>query len=154
MQIRFTVDGKPKGQPRVRAYNPKHSKHAKVYDPGTANDWKSLVALAAKKVAPKKPITGPVFVDMLFSMPRPGNHHVSCDKSRPVKKTAPHYHVSKPDVDNLAKAVLDVLSDIGYWTDDQLVSVLKVAKIYTQSEYQEKPGVSVQVWPMNQPSVC
>ncbi len=47
MAINFTaqVIGEPKGQPRGRAVS--IAGHARVYDPKTAEGWKSLIAAAA-----------------------------------------------------------------------------------------------------------
>ena len=47
-----------------------------------------------------------------------------------LKPSAPRDHVKKPDVDNLAKAVLDALVDQGVIKDDSLVTRLEVAKEY------------------------
>ena len=45
MIISFEVVGLPKAQPRAKATI--RGKHAGVYDPGTANDWKTSVKAAA-----------------------------------------------------------------------------------------------------------
>jgi len=45
-QIHFFVSGDPKAQPRIRAFA--INGHARVYDPGTAEGWKSLIAVAAR----------------------------------------------------------------------------------------------------------
>jgi Holliday junction resolvase RusA-like endonuclease len=49
-------------------------------------------------------------------------------------------HVSKPDADNLAKLVLDVLSRLGWWGDDAQVSTLIAHK-----RYSVRPGVFVRL---------
>ena len=47
-----------------------------------------------------------------------------------LKPSAPRDHVKRPDVDNLAKAVLDALVDQGVIKDDSIVTHLEVAKEY------------------------
>lgn len=38
------------------------------------------------------------------------------------------YHINRPDVDNLAKSVIDSLTQSGFWTDDSIVSELYLRK--------------------------
>jgi Holliday junction resolvase RusA-like endonuclease len=42
------------------------------------------------------------------------------------------HHIAKPDLDNLAKAVMDAISDLGtIWRDDSQVAALRMSKMYT-----------------------
>ena len=52
-----------------------------------------------------------------------------------VKESAPDWCVTKPDCDNLAKAVLDKLSLCGAWIDDSWVTILKVKKTYANETF-------------------
>lgn len=122
--IQFCVEGDPKGQPRPRAFA-FHGK-ARVYDPGTAEGWKSQVALAAKPVVPVVPLTGPCCVGMHFVFHRPKNHF----RKDVLRPDAPHFHVGKPDADNLAKAVADAMTALGFWRDDSQIAELSVTKRY------------------------
>lgn len=128
--IVFRVLGTPKGQPRPRAFV--RGRHAGVYNPDTADDWKAAIAVQAARYAPAKPLEGPVSVQMTFAMPRP-------QRLRRAISSVPH--VAKPDIDNLVKAVLDVLTRVGFWADDAQVSHLLVAKHYALPE--QEPGVSL-----------
>jgi len=120
--VHLFVDGEPKGQPRPRACI--RGKRAGVYDPGTAAEWKKAIAEAwHSKVAPEnapafRPFETALFVSLSFYMPRPKSHY---NAKGLLKPSAPEFHTSKPDVDNLQKAVLDALTDVGAWTDDKLV---------------------------------
>lgn len=107
------VDGQPKATPRVR-FN-RNSGHA--FTPASANEWKRTVQIAAKPMRPASPLQGPVSVSMEFYLPRP-------------KKEAGDVPTGKPDLDNLAKAVLDCLTDDGWWSDDAVVTDLVVRKHY------------------------
>jgi Holliday junction resolvase RusA-like endonuclease len=130
MTISFTVQGDPKPQPRPRAFarNMGGGKFAaRVYDAGTAEGWKSCVALAAARHVPDSPITCPLFVDVEFRLPRPKGHYNS---KGVLKSSSPTHPVNKMDCDNLAKAVLDCLTQIGMWQDDGQIVMLTVTKGY------------------------
>ena len=132
--IRFTVDGIPKGQPRPRAFA--FNGKARVYDAGTAEGWKSLVALSAKPHLPTQPIEGPILLDIEFFMPRPKSHF----RKAGLKPDAPQFHTGKPDADNLVKAVMDVLTQLGVWRDDAQVGTLRVRKGFA-----DRPGCAVMI---------
>jgi len=124
IHYRWRVYGKPKAQPRPRAY--RKGKRAAVYDPGTASAWKeSVKRTLANEGYPQEPLTGPVTLTLLFRLPRPVKHYSG---SEALKPSAPLDHLQKPDFDNLAKAVVDAMTDIGVWTDDCLVIHCEVHK--------------------------
>ncbi len=67
---------------------------------------------------------GPLSVCLFFAFPRPKSHF---KKDGSLTSSAPLYHTKKPDADNIAKAVLDALTDAGLWEDDsQIVSLITV----------------------------
>ena len=119
--ISFTVPGEPVPQPRprvstqggfARAYVPaKHPVHA----------YRQAVALSAK-LAGLGTINEPIQVCVVSVFERPKSHVTGRGV---VKATAPR--VPRPDVDNIAKAVLDALGD---FFDDTLVESLQVSKSY------------------------
>ena len=135
--ITFFVAGTPIAQPRVRACI--RGKHAGVYDPGTANEWKNKV-MSCGTTAAYRPehstkfeiLTGPVGLTLHFFLPRPKHHSRSNGE---LKQTAPWWHTSKPDLDNLEKAVKDAITQIGViWADDSQVCMSQKTKIYTTNE--------------------
>ena len=119
--IAFTVPGDPVPQPRprvstvggfARAYVPKdHPVHA----------YRQAVALAARLAGLRQTDT-PMNVCIVAVFKRPASHVTA---KGAVKATAPK--VPRPDVDNIAKAVLDAL---GEFFDDTLVESLSVSKSY------------------------
>ena len=117
------VLGDPKGQPRPRAFA-RHGK-ARVYDPGTAEHWKSQIALAFPQTILM--YSGPVAVTLHFGFVRPKSHY---RKTGGLTKSAPIGHLNKPDLDNCVKAVFDALTTIGVWTDDTQVVDLCATKRY------------------------
>ena len=127
--ITFYASGLPKGQPRPRAFarNMGGGKFAaRVYDSGTAEGWKAQVAVAAKPHLPNVPLSTPLAVSLAFQMPRPKGH----SGKHGLKESAPKHFTGKPDCDNLSKAVLDALTQVGMWTDDSIICRLHVWKDY------------------------
>ncbi len=133
--VDFFVPGEPKGQPRPRAFA--RGGKARVYDPGTAEGWKGQVALAAKEHLPPTPIDIPVAMHLRFHLPRPRGHFGKAG----IKPAAPCHHVARPDIDNLAKAVIDALVAIGFLRDDCLVHLLFLTKRYADAA----PGCQVRI---------
>jgi Holliday junction resolvase RusA-like endonuclease len=123
MTWEFYAEGDPKGQPRPRAFA-FHGK-ARMYDPATAEGWKASVAAAARNhglhgVQTKCAVT----VRMAFYFRRPKGHF----GAKGLKPSAPLEHTQKPDVDNLQKAVLDALTQVGAWEDDSQVVAITASK--------------------------
>ena len=124
--VSFFAAGNPKGQPRPRAFA--RDGHTRVYDPGTAEGWKGQIAEAARQGhLLLKPMEGPLKLSLLFTMPRTGTHYRSNGQ---VKDRAPLYHMVKPDCDNLAKAVMDALTILKFWRDDNQVAEMEILKLY------------------------
>lgn len=133
------VTGIPKGQPRPRAFV--RGKRAAVYDPGTAENWKGDVARACSTLEGARLHT-PLSVTMTFFLPRPKSHFGA---GGDLKPSAPRYmHDGKPDADNLAKAVLDALTNIGVWIDDDQVCELTVRKYWEQPR-ENPPGCVIRM---------
>jgi len=122
----FDVIGEPKGQPRPRSFFNKSTGHAAVYEKGTAEAWKSDIAIAARNHLPTSPLEGPVRLDITFVFQRP---------KRLMRKKDPEgfvLHTAKPDRDNLDKAVMDALKNIGMFRDDSLVCSGLIEKFYAK----------------------
>lgn len=132
LPLMFFVPGLPKGQPRVRAC--RRGPHAGVYDPGTADSWKAAIATAALAALGEgitdAPIDWPVCVDCIWTFPRPKSHFLRGG----LRKDTPVYHATKPDRDNLDKAVLDALVHWRILRDDCLVVGGVLAKVYASGE--------------------
>ena len=127
--IVFTVDVTPKGQPRARAATANGK--AWVYTPSSAAPYKLAVKAEAAKHRPEKPIEGPVCADITFTFPRPKSHY---RKDGTLKEGAPVFHTKKPDRDNCDKAVLDAITQVGgFWNDDAQVCDGRLLKVYGSS---------------------
>jgi Holliday junction resolvase RusA-like endonuclease len=97
-----------------------------------ANDFKASIRLAAARVYNGSPIEGPLAVRMLWLFPRPGRLRW---KTKPMPRC---FHDSRPDAENVAKAVLDALTGL-LWCDDSQVCDLRIKKMYAAGE--EPAGV-------------
>lgn len=133
--IIFSVLGLPKGQPRPRAFA--RNGHAAIYNPGTAESWKSDIALAAKPFLPDRPLRGPVRVDCVFIFPRPKGLMRRKDPEGEI------LHTAKPDRDNCEKALLDALKTIGMFWDDSQVCCGEISKVYAAKG--ALPGARIRV---------
>lgn len=138
MTIQFFVDGIPKAQPRPRSFARKGK--VRVYDPSTAEGWKSLIALAAQPHIPEHPLTGPLIVSETFYFPRPKRLCRKQDSVEPIP------HESTPDRDNLDKAVLDALTTIRMWHNDSQIYDGFVRKFYAARGGRfARPGVNIRI---------
>lgn len=133
--LNVEIIGNPKGQPRARsfAFNGK----ARLFDPGTAEGWKSQIAQAVQNRIPSEPYTEPVMVTMLFKFERPKSHYTSKGALTKSASKTKMFHTSKPDFDNLEKAVSDCLTELGFWKDDTQVVKWTGMKTWTHN----KPGL-------------
>jgi crossover junction endodeoxyribonuclease RusA len=84
----------------------------------------------ARQVAHTSPVVGPVKVELIFRMGRPKSHFGTGRKAGNVKPGAPKRPAARPDLDKLARAVLDGLTAGGAWKDDSQVVVLVAEKLY------------------------
>ena len=119
--VTFTVVGQPVPQPRPRVSTA--GGFARAYVPGKHPVHAYREAIAAAAQGAGLTTTGEVLnvvIDAVFE--RPKSHM----RKAGVKPDAPK--LPRPDVDNLAKAVLDALQDV--MGDDSLVGRLVVEKSY------------------------
>lgn len=144
MILALWVPGEPIPQPRPRvtvrggfaqAYVPaKHPVHA----------WRTAIRRAVIDSRAGKgsgsPVREALSVRLGLYLPRPKSHHRA---SGALTGQAPRMPVGpKFDADNLAKAVLDELTDCGVWEDDGQVCDLIVSKRYAD----ERPcGAMIEV---------
>jgi crossover junction endodeoxyribonuclease RusA len=131
--------GTPKPQPRVKAV--RRGAHVGVYTPSSADEWRDTIKLALNRHAGKN-IEGAFAVKLSFFLPRPKSHFRSGKFSHLLKESAPEFHTKKPDCDNLAKLVLDVMTKIAYFKDDSQVALLYVTKAYASDL--EDEGVKIE----------
>ena len=124
----FTVPGLPKAQPRPRMTRTGH-----VFTSPSADMWKASIAMCGASLSGMmidKPVS--LSVDMTFPPPKHGHKH-----------RLQLLHTSRPDVDNLLKAIMDAMTGMQIWLDDSFVSKVEATK-----RYGDQPGavISISVW--------
>ena len=136
MKIEFEVKGEPKGMPRpkARAFTSGGRTFAQVYNPKSADGWKGDVRYWAREHVPATPIITLVRVRLEFNFTRPKCHYGTGKNASTLKPAAPTCHTSKPDFDNVAKAALDALVNVGMLKDDSLVAEATIVKRYSPGQ--------------------
>ena len=86
------------------------------------------------------PLVGAVYVKLTFQMTRPKSHYRTGRNAALLRDGAPGWPAGKPDVDKLARAVLDGLTAGGAWKDDSQVVWLIAEKLYAAA-----PGCRITV---------
>ena len=131
--MQFTIDANPvaKGRPKFS----KVGGFVKTYSPKKTVDYEQIVRqTAAQAMGPTELLETPVAVYLYIRLPIPKSYprkrSEACLKGleRPTKK---------PDIDNLAKSVLDGINGV-IWRDDSQIVSLHVTKVYST-----QPGVDV-----------
>ena len=128
--INFSVAGTPVGKARPRV-----TRSGRVYTPESTAQAEQAIRQAAQQAMQGwptngKPMEGPLAVTIYFVMPIPASWS---KKLREDASSGFIAHISRPDLDNLIKAVLDALNGIAYNDDSQICSV-SASKFYAQED--------------------
>lgn len=119
--VRVTIPGDPCAQGRARIAV--IAGHARAYDPAKSRSWKGVAAVWMRKaVGPGLPFPGEplaLVVDAYFRRPKLPKRMGTGRLPRP----------SRPDGDNLLKAVQDAGNGI-LWLDDAMIVDARVLKWY------------------------
>ena len=127
--INLTIYGKivPQKRPKFA----RHGNFVQTYDPPECREYKKMVRLFANQAVAKqkgfKPYERAVEVVMWFFFAMPASFsdvellEAANGRLRPT---------GRPDLDNLAKGVMDAVKGI-LWKDDSIVVTLHVKKFYT-----------------------
>lgn len=133
--IKLSILGEPKAQKRHR--HVRMGNFVRQYDPSASDkgDFLSIVQYNA----PKEPFAVPLAIAIRFYFTRPKSHFKTGKNSHVMKDTAPLWHTSKPDVDNMAKFLMDSLNKI-YWKDDSYIADCLIIK-----QYDDKPRTEIDI---------
>jgi len=136
MLISFSVPLIPRGQGRPRFA--RIGAGVRTYSPRDTVRYQQEFIVLAAAFAPTRPLEGPLSVRLLFGLPIPRSRAAWW---REAAMSGAVHPCGRPDIDNLAKAVLDALNDSGrWWRDDAQVTTLTVTKCYS-----ETPGTEVTI---------
>ena len=132
--VSFVIKGIPKVKQRPRFATRKGK--VITYTPKATASFENLVRLKADEEF-ARPLEGPIRLAIRFYMPRP---------KRLIWKTKPMpeiYSDKRPDIDNLAKAVIDGLNSVAF-KDDAQVADLHITKKYHAGNGESKTIVIVE----------
>lgn len=139
--VSFIVPGQPQGKGRPRIG--KVGQHARMFTPGKTVAYEGLIAHAAHvAMAGRPPLEGPVDVNVAINCQVPASW-----SQKKQRQALAHeiYPITKPDSDNVIKAVFDGMNGVVWKDDVQCINVC-VAKRYSAT-----PCVAVMAWPLRSP---
>ena len=133
MIYEFEVEGKIVGKerPRVNMYT------GMVYTPNRTKDYEFLVQQSFKVQNPNfRMLDGRVSIEIIAYMSIPKNTSKVKMKAMIDNQISP---TKKPDIDNIAKSILDAMNKFVFKDDNQ------VSKISVEKRYGEKEKVYVKI---------
>lgn len=132
--IEFTVFGLPKGKARPRFV--RTNKGVRTYTTKSTETYQNDVLWAYMDKYRGVTLKGPIWANISAYFPIP--------KSTPKKKRAGmKWYDKKPDVDNIAKSVLDALNGVAYDDDKQIVVMI------IHKEYSNEARVEIKLGEIN-----
>lgn len=117
--ILFTVPGDPVAQGRPRFVRMKYTNGVRAYDPEKSVTQKEAVALIAK--AHGMMAEGPLRIEMTFYRKIPQSWS---KKKKQQAESGEILPVTRPDVDNYIKLVLDALNGVSFKDDSAIVQIV------------------------------
>jgi Holliday junction resolvase RusA-like endonuclease len=139
--IYIVVPGNPIAKKRPRFA--RVGKGVKTYNP-SQEDEASFLSIVKGQFDKAREISGPIHLDLTFLMQRPKSHYGTGGNENKLKVSAPIYHTTTPDCDNLTKLVMDALN--GYmWKDDAQVTMVNVWKKYHEKIDQFGPRTLIHI---------
>lgn len=129
-RLSMTIIPKPKERPRAAIIGG----HARIFTPKTTEAYEKEIRAAWVRNNGDKPEEGPLRARIYFGLPIPKSE-TKANKLLMIQRKV--FPTKKPDLDNMAKAVLDALNGVAYKDDSQIVTVL------SKKNYSETPYVRV-----------
>ena len=123
MTLRFIIPGAPQAKQRTR-----QTSTGKRYTPAATREFEDRVALVARNsIGLVPPLEGPVAVDVVVVLARPKTPTRGHATYGTTQRT---WCAKRPDIDNLAKSLLDGIGLAVLWKDDKQVVSLSMLKVY------------------------
>lgn len=132
---RAIIPGPPIGKGRPRATV--RGGQVRTYTPKRTQQWEAVAASTLMAEWSEAPLDGPVSVGILALFPRPQR---MVWKRKPMPREP---YIQAPDIDNVAKAILDALQKAGVLRDDKTVWSLDCIALYCSGD--EAPRVELRV---------
>lgn len=132
MNLGFFVPGDPRPKGSMRSFGNGRMGHVNA---DTLLEWMARVVRATHAATDIRGADGPIGVRVRFNLRRPKSHYGRNGKLRP---DAARFHGQRPDIDKLARALLDALTESNLWIDDG-----QVARLDCTKSYDAEPGAHV-----------
>lgn len=133
--IAFFVPGKPVPQGSMVSGRTKAGGTYYRHSNKKTEPWRAVVAYTASQNYSGPLLEGPLFLDMVFNMPRPKAHFNKAG----LRPDAPRWCQTTPDIDKLIRAIGDSLTGICY-KDDKQIAWVKSLKVYS-----DLPGCAITI---------
>ena len=104
--------------------------HAHFFKKKKVKDAEDFLEALLMPHAPAEPLRGAVYIQARWCFPYRKSERKSVTKTG---REIPH--TSRPDLDNLEKSLLDVLTHLNFWGDDAKVFTKSTAKVWGPSPY-------------------
>jgi Holliday junction resolvase RusA-like endonuclease len=125
------VPGKPRGQGSMTLWRGPGGMGRARYAPDVVAHRNLVVAALVDGWSGREPLAGPVGVRILAEYPRPRGHWGTGRNASSLKLRAPGWVTIAPDLDKVARLVLDAATVAGVYRDDAQVCLLRAEKRYT-----------------------
>lgn len=129
--MKFIINGRPQGKARARTVRNKYTGKVHSYTPENTGDYEDLIRWSYKQAG------GEYYGDRLIAVTINAFYPIPKSYSKKKKMACISREIrptTKPDLDNLIKAILDALNGVAYYDDNQVVSLL-VNKYYGERGY-------------------
>ena len=98
------------------------------YEPSKVADARAKLTAHLSKHCPDAPLEGPLRVMIKWLFPTDQKHEDG------------EYKDTRSDLDNLAKQILDVMTMLGFWSDDAQIASLILEKFWADT-----PGIFIRI---------
>jgi len=116
--------------------------------------WQDHVRQCAVEAAEKAradgvdlPFDGPVSLKVAFTLPRPKSHYRTGRFAGTLKDSAPLWHIKKPDLSKMIRAVEDAIIHVWVRDDAQIASLRNCVKTYPVAR-DDAIGAWIQILPI------
>ena len=107
-----------------------HNGRAHFFTKQKVRDAEDFLAAMLTPHAPAEPLRGAIYLQARWCFP-----YRKSEPKRVTNSGREIPHTSRPDIDNLEKGLLDVLTRLRFWEDDARVFTKSTAKVWGPNPY-------------------
>lgn len=137
LNIKFTIPGPPKGKARARTVRTKGGQTFSYTPEGTVL-YENLIKTSYAQECRESFHNGEpleVRIRAFYGIPKS-----TSKKKQKEMLSGLIYPTKKPDIDNIAKCILDALNGVAFHDDTQVV------RLFMEKKYAERPRVEVEIY--------